>query len=148
MTADDDMLLHTGLQVPARLVAKVATWPRDDLTPGWLTALPSAVEAMCARWRIELDAEILGSSITLVLGGQSAALGPVVVKASPIAAEFRAETTALELAAAANVARLYDADLVHDILVMERIVPGTQLREVSMPDDEATRLAATTVSTL
>lgn len=148
MTANDEIKLHTGLTVPPELVTKIAAWPRHDVTPGWLATLPAAVEEMCARWGIALEPVSMDSSITLVLRGHSAELGPVVIKSSPLADEFRAEATALDLAAAANVARLYDVDVARSIMVMEQIVPGTQLRQIPMPDEEATRLAATSVATL
>lgn len=148
MPTPDDITLHTGLAVPPQLVAKVAAWPRNDVTPGWLTTLPRAVAEMCARWDIELEPVIMESFITLVLRGHSETLGPVIIKSSPIAAEFRAEATALDLAAAANVARLYDVDFARSIMVMERIMPGTQLCDVPMPDDDATLLAANAVATM
>lgn len=149
MTSHDTITLHTGLPVPPELVARISAWPReDDVTLGWLTALPSAIEAMCDRWEIELEPLVHESMITLVLAGHSATLGPVIVKASPIANEFRSEATALELAAAPNVARLYDVDFAHGVMAMERIMPGTQLRQVPMEDDDATRLAAATVMTI
>jgi streptomycin 6-kinase len=52
------------------------------------------------------------------------------------------------LAAGANVARLYDVDFARSAMVIERIVPGTQLRHVAMTDEDATRLAAETVATM
>lgn len=149
MTVDDEIRLHNGVRVPPALVETIARWPReDDVAQGWLTALPETVRGMCARWSIALDPVVLDSMVTLVLRGRSPELGPVIVKSSPLAGEFRSEATALELAASPNVARVYDVDLDRSIMVMERIVPGTQLREVPMPDEEATRLAARTVPTM
>ena len=75
------------------------------------------------------------------------AVPPVAIKSSPLAEEFRAEATALWLAAGERVARVYDVDLARGVMVLERIVPGTQLREVAMDDEAATRLAAETVAT-
>lgn len=140
--------LHTGWRLPPRLVTNVGKWAQHEVTPGWLAALPATVAELCARWSIELDPVIPDTSITLVLLGHSAALGPVVIKSSPLADEFRAEATALALAAGENVARLYDVDLERSVMVIERIVPGTQLRQVAMTDEDATRLAAGTVATM
>jgi streptomycin 6-kinase len=141
-------MLPNGRQVPHLLVENVGRWKQDDLTPGWLEALPATVADICATWQIELDQVIPETYITLVLLGHSAILGPVVIKSSPLADEFRAEATALKLTASENVARLYDVDLERSVMVIERIVPGTQLREVAMSDDDATRLAAETVATM
>jgi streptomycin 6-kinase len=143
-----EMTLHTGQPLPPQLVTNVGKWSQDELTPGWLTSLPATVEGLCRTWNIELDPDIPETNITLVLLGDSAELGPVVIKSSPLADEFRAEATALRLAAGDNVARLYDVDFDRSVMVIERIVPGTQLRDVAMTDENATRLAAETVATM
>ena len=140
--------LHTGALLPAQLMRNVANWDQDALTPGWLESLPAVVAELCAKWRIELDQVIPETYVTLALLGQSAELGPVVIKSSPLAGEFRAEATALRLAASENVARLYDVDFERSVMVIERIVPGTQLLNVAMTDEDATQLAAETVATL
>jgi streptomycin 6-kinase len=143
-----DMTLHTGQPLPRQLVANVGKWAQDEVTPGWLASLPATVADLCAKWSIELDPVIPETYVTLVLLGRSTALGPVVIKSSPLAGEFRAEATALGLAAGENVARLYDVDFARSAMVIERIVPGTQLLHVAMTDEDATRLAAQTVATI
>jgi streptomycin 6-kinase len=142
------LTLHTGISIPQRLVRNVGNWPQDELTPDWLASLPKTVASLCAQWTIDLDPVIPETDITLVLLGHSAELGPVAIKSSPLADEFRAEATALELAASENVARVHDVDFERSVMVIERIVPGTQLRQVEMTDDDATRLAAETVATM
>lgn len=144
---DEGITLHTGIPIPPQLIANVSKWAEHELSPGWLASLPDSVAALCAKWSIELDTVIPETYMTLVLLGQSAKLGPVVIKSSPLTDEFRAEVTALELAAGDNVVRLYDVDLTRSIMLCERIKPGTQLQDVPMSDEEATRLAAETVRT-
>lgn len=143
----EETTLHTGMPVPPQLITNVSNWAERELTPGWLTSLPSTIALLCAKWSIELDPVIPDTYMTLVLLGHSAELGPVVIKSSPLADEFRAEETALELAASDNVSRLYDVDFERSAMVIEQIVPGTQLRYVAMTDEDATRLAAETVAT-
>lgn len=138
-------VLHTGIPVPHQLITNVGTWPQHELTPGWLSSLPATVEQLCTEWRIDLDCEIPETYMTLVLLGHSDELGPVVIKSSPLPGEFRAEATALELAAGENVSRVYDVDFDRSAMVVERVMPGTQLRNVPMADEGATRLAAETV---
>ena len=77
-----------------------------------------------------------------MLLGHSVELGPVVIKSSPLADEFRAEATALSVVAGETVSRLYDVYFRRSVMVTERIVPGTQLRHVPMSDERATHLAA------
>lgn len=149
MTVRGEIRLHNGVLVPPALVETIATWPRaDDVAAGWLTGLPESVRETCVRWNIALDPVVLKSMVTLVLRGTSPELGPVIVKSSPLTDEFRSEAAALALAASPNVARVYDVELARSIMVMERIVPGTQLRDVPMPDEEATRLAVREVATM
>ncbi len=146
--SDDKPRLHTGTPIPHRLVTNVRNLARDDVTARWLESLPETVADLCDRWEITLDPIIPDTFITLVLLAHSAQLGPVVIKSSPLADEFRAEATALGLAAGENVARQYDVDLDRSVMVIERIVPGTQLRDVEMSDPAATRLATETVATM
>ena len=145
---NDEPRLHTGVAVPPQLMANIGAWTKGPVTPGWLGSLPATVAALCRRWDIELDPVIPETYMTLVLLGHSSVLGPVVIKGSPLADEFRAEATALRLAAGERVARLHDVDVDGGAMVLERIVPGTQLRQVAMPDEAATRLAAETVATM
>jgi streptomycin 6-kinase len=141
-----NLVLHTGVPIPRRLIEAVTRWDQAEITPGWLESLPGMVAELCAEWEIELEPVVPESYVTLVLLGRSTALGPVVIKSSPLAEEFRAETAALQLAAGERVARVYDVDFARSVMVQERIVPGTQLRDAEMSDDDATRLAAELVT--
>lgn len=145
--SNQGITLHTGVPVPVFLATNVRNWVQHDITPGWLESLPATVAHMCAKWDITLDPIIPDSSITLVLLGHSAELGPVVIKSLPLAEEFRAEATALDLAASNYVSRLYDVDFERSVMVVERIVPGTQLLDVNprtrmLPDWRRRRCAA------
>jgi streptomycin 6-kinase len=143
------MRLHTGQPLPPQLVETVRGWNQQQVTPGWLDEIPLTIAELCEKWKIELDHLVPDTYVTLVVLGHSAVLGPVVIKSSALADEFRAEATALQLAAGENVVQLFDLDLDLDrsVMVIERIVPGTQLREAPLSDDDATRLAAETVAT-
>ncbi len=129
------------------MVETVSNWDRRQVTPGWLDQIPATIADLCTKWTIELDYVIPDTYVTLVALGRSDTLGPVVIKSSALADEFLTEATALKLAASENVARLYDLDLERSAMVIERIVPGIQIRDVAMSDDDATRLAAETVAT-
>jgi aminoglycoside/hydroxyurea antibiotic resistance kinase len=141
------MLLHTGQPLPQQMVETVRRWDRRHSTPGWLDEVPTTIADLCTKWTIELDHVVPDTYVTLVALGHSDVLGPVVVKSSALADEFLAEATALNLGAGENVARVYDLDVERSAMVIERIVPGTQLRDAALSDDDATRLAAETVAT-
>ena len=134
--------LHTGLIVPERVSTNFNAFADQDVIPTWLASLPAVIEALCATWQIALEPTIADTWMTAVLFGTSPALGPVVIKSSPNAVDFVAQARAFEISAGDHVPRLYDRDFAHGTMVMERIVPGTELRHVAMDDDVATRIAA------
>ncbi len=143
------MRLHTGQALPEQLIETVRGWDQRQVTPRWLDEIPRTIADLCRKWEITVDALVPDTYVTLVVLGHSPVLGPVAIKSSALADEFLAEVTALELAAGAQVVRVFERDLARSVLVMERIVPGTQLRdavfadgEAALSDDEATRLAA------
>src|SRR6266508_6945908 len=142
-----EIKLHTGLVVPERVITTFNAFAHQDVTPTWLSSLPMVIEALCAKWQIELESIIGDTWITVVLFGSSPDLGPVVMKSSPNAVDVVAQARAFEIGAGDNVPRLYDLDLAHGTMVMERIVPGTALRHVAMDDDVATRIGAETLRT-
>ena len=142
-----EIKLHTGLAVPERVITTFNEFAHQDFAPNWLSSLPRVIEAVCAKWQIALEPIIGDTRITVVLFGTSPDLGPVVIKSSPHAAGFVAQARAVEIGAGDNVPRLYDVDLEHCTMVMERIVPGTELRHVELDDDVSTRIAAEALRT-
>ena len=148
MTQPSELLLPGNIAIPSVLVNNISTWDEPDaISTGWLDRLPGNVAAMCEKWQITLHPVVPHSSITLVVLGDSPVLGPVVIKSSPLAGEFRSEATALRVAGGGNVSKLYDVDFDQSIMVVEQIVPGTPLKHFGMDDEIATRLAAETVQT-
>jgi streptomycin 6-kinase len=142
-----EIKLHTGLAVPERVITTFNEFAHQDFAPNWLSSLPRVIEAVCAKWQIALEPIIGDTRITVVLFGTSPELGPVVIKSSPHAAGFVAQARAVEIGAGDNVPRLYDVDLEHCTMVMERIVPGTELRHVEPDDDVSTRIGAEALRT-
>ena len=142
-----EIKLHTGLAVPERVITTFNEFAHQDFAPNWLSSLPRVIEAVCAKWQIALEPIIGDTRITVVLFGTSPDLGPVVIKSSPHATGFVAQARAVEIGAGDNVPRLYDVDLEHCTMVMERIVPGTELRHVELDDDVSTRIAAEALRT-
>jgi streptomycin 6-kinase len=137
--------LHNGLSVPERVISKVNESHQPGLTPSWLTSLPTVIETICVKWEIELELMAADTYMTLVVFGQSTALGAVVIKSSPASADLLAQVRALEIGSGANLPRIYDVDYDQSVIVMERIVPGTELRHAGMDDETSTRLAAETL---
>jgi len=142
-----EIKFHTGLVVPARVVTTFSEFAHQDFTPNWLSSLPAVIEALCAKWQIELEPTIADTWMSVVLFGISPDLGPVVMKSSPNTIDFVAQARAFEIGAGDSIPRLYDLDFEHGTMIMERIVPGTELRQVAMDDDVSTRIAAETLRT-
>lgn len=140
-----EIKFHTGLVVPERVITNINELAHQDFTPNWLSSLPTVIEALCTKWQIELEPFIADTWITVVLFGISPVLGPVVIKSSPNAVDVVAQARAFEIGAGHNVPCLYDLDLEHGTMVMERIVPGTELRYIEMDDDVSTRIGAETL---
>lgn len=142
-----EIKLHTGLIVPERIISNFNAFAHQDFIPNWLTSLPTVIEALCVKWQIKLEPTIADTWMTVVLFGTSPALGPVVMKSSPNTIDVVAQARAFEIGVGNTIPRLYDLDLAHGVMVMERIVPGTELRHVAMDDDVATRIGAETLRT-
>jgi streptomycin 6-kinase len=134
--------LHNGVAIPNRVTKIVGESLLPGLAPGWLSSLPAVIEDVCTRRQIELEPVVADTFTTLVVFGTSRELGPVVIKSSAASADFVAQARALQIGAGASLPRLYEVDLERSVMVMERIVPGTELRHVAMDDEESTRLAA------
>jgi streptomycin 6-kinase len=146
-TTVTEIKLHTGLIVPERVITTINAFVHQDFTPNWLSSLPTFIEALCTKWQIALEPRIADTWMTVVVFGTSPELGPVVIKSSPNVVDFVAQARAFEIGAGDHVPRLYDLDLAHCTMVIERIVPGTELRYVAMDDDVAARIAAETLRT-
>ena len=140
-----EIKLHTGLVVPERVITNINEFAHQDFIPNWLASLPTVIEALCVKWQIELEPTIADTWINVVLFGTSPDLGPVVMKSLPNTIDFVAQARAFQIGVGDTVPRLYDLDIEHGVMLMERIVPGTELRHVEMDDDVSTRIAAETL---
>jgi len=73
---------------------------------------------------------------------------PVVVKLEPDASARDAEVRALRHWDGRGAVRVLDVDEAHGAIVLERLVPGTSLREETVHDPEAAEIAAGVIRTL
>lgn len=122
------------------------SWPGEHSVE-WLQRLPEAIREWCDRWQVTLDSDMPTINYNLVLFGNSAIHGPVVIKAAPPHEEVRAEVEAVRIAQSPGVVHLYDCDPTISVMLQERILPGTMLRDHfaagQYSDAEATRIAGT-----
>ncbi len=95
----------------------------------WIDALPDRIGLLADRWRLEEITPLAGLSYAWVAFAQSSGR-PVVVKLMVSPAEFRAEVHALLRFPAGVACRLLDRDIDSSGMLLERLIPGTTLREV------------------
>jgi hypothetical protein len=50
-----EIKLHTGLVVPERVITQFNEFSHQEFTPNGLSTLPTVIEALCAKWQIELE---------------------------------------------------------------------------------------------
>ncbi|MEJ7837848.1 MAG: aminoglycoside phosphotransferase family protein [Thermomicrobiales bacterium] len=143
MSSDEKRLLHNGIAIPDHLASTLAQWVnKDEMNLNWLDSLKETVQHFSDRWDITFEQMTPESYVTLVLLGHSSKLGPVAFKSSPMYREFRAEASALRLAGGPDVSRLFDVDFDRCGMVVERIMPGVQLRDAGLADEAATAVFA------
>jgi streptomycin 6-kinase len=107
----------------------------------WLDRLPAILDACAQSWGLTLDPPFPHLSYHYAAPAIGAGGLPVVVKACAPSGEFHKEAAALRVYDGQGAARLLAADHEREVLLLERVEPGTLL--LAMEDDEeATSIAA------
>ncbi len=108
----------------------------------WLDRLPDILAACAAQWDLTLGPPFGNLSWHYVAPARRADGSDVVVKAcSPTAGECLLETAALRFFDGHGAVRLIESDGEREVMVLERLEPGTLLSTVE-DDAEATAIAA------
>lgn len=118
----------------------------------WLNAFPDHLAACVARWGLALDSPYALAyrfSYNYVAPMVLTDGSPAVLKLSVPQGELLHEIAALRAYGGRGAVRLLDADSTIGALLLERVMPGTPLRELARRDDDAaTAHAAQVMSTL
>ncbi|MCO5225418.1 MAG: aminoglycoside phosphotransferase family protein [Thermomicrobiales bacterium] len=137
--------LPNGLIIGSETTAQYL-WGGRETGLQWLAQLPDLLNAICQQHTITLSSEIPEQSMNLVLFGESATRGPVVLKLAPPHEEIASEFAMTMHVAGHGYPQVFGGDIRAAWLLMERVLPGTTLQELAMngaiPDDEATEIAA------
>jgi streptomycin 6-kinase len=108
----------------------------------WLAALPQILAEVAERYQLTLGAPF-DLSYNYVCAATRADGTPVVLKVGPPNAEFNTEVAALRHYDVAGCVQLLEADPKAGIMIMERVLPGVTLHELTRDnDDEATHVIA------
>lgn len=102
-------------------------WWRDG--PEWLDALPELVEEQCRRWGVTVDGAAMHGSNALVVPVVRAG-GGFVLRLTPPGPDVVAQIGALRFWDGRGTVRLIDADADRGVMLLERLSPGTSLRDV------------------
>lgn len=103
----------------------------------WLVELPQRIEACRRRWSIEVQEPFAGLSYNWVAPATAADGAPVVLKLGVPCAELASELAALRAWQGEGAARLIAGDDAAGALLLERVLPGTQLDGIDDRGDEA-----------
>ncbi len=107
----------------------------------WLERLPTILATCEHRWQIRIDAPFAGLSYHYVAPAVDTSGNALVVKALVPTGEFAQEIEALRLFDGHGVAQLLAHDLENEVILLERLQPGTMLSSCE-DDEEATLIIA------
>lgn len=107
----------------------------------WLDRLPAVLAECAQRWNIKIGPPFANLSFHYVAPATRADGTPVVVKACSPTREFKREAEALRLFDGHGMARLLEYDAANEVMVLERLRPGTLLSTLE-DDEQAISLAA------
>ncbi|NJN15333.1 MAG: phosphotransferase [Oscillochloris sp.] len=108
---------------------------------GWLATLPERIATYAERWEVRIGAPFADLSYNLALQATCADGTAAVLKLGVPCAELRTEIAALTLYGGNGAVKLLAADGQGGALLLERLLPGTPLRDLG-DDDAATVIAA------
>ena len=109
----------------------------------WLRALPALVSRLAAQWSLTLERPFPSIAFNYVAPARRADGTACVLKVSRHIADTRYEIAALRLWDSDGAVRLLAAMPEHGALLIERLMPGTELTEIAaVDDDSATGIAA------
>jgi streptomycin 6-kinase len=131
-----------GISIPETMIQRLVNWHGRENLAAWFETMPAKLAAWCETWEITLEQRELPDTVSLVLFGDSARVGPVVIKVGPPNDESRAEIAATRAASGPGMVELLAADPDVSLIMLKRLQPGTMLRDVDLNDEDATRVAA------
>ena len=107
----------------------------------WLDKLPARIAGYERRWAIQVASPFANLSYNYVAPAVRSDGAQVILKLGMPHPELSSEIAALRLYDGRGSARLLEADPEHGALLIERLLPGSMLLDLT-DDDEATRIAA------
>jgi streptomycin 6-kinase len=126
--------------IPARFVRTMIEM-HGDAGQAWLNALPARIADYERRWAVQVGPPFANLSYNYVAPAVRADGSQAILKLGMPHPELSSEIAALHLYGGHGCARLIEAEPQGGALLIERLLPGAMLLDLS-DDDEATRIVA------
>ena len=120
---------------------------REDKGRAWLDRLPALLAACERQWGLNIGVRFPSQSPHYVAPALRADGEALVVKVCAPTGEFVQEAEALRLFAGRGTVQLLSCDPSNEVLLLERLQPGTPL-SCAADDEQATSIAATVMRQL
>lgn len=108
----------------------------QEKAQAWFERLPEILADCARRWQLTILPPVANLSFHYVAPAVRADGTPVMLKASSPTGEFAAEAEAMRLLGGPGMARLLEADTEHEVMLLERLLPGTTLAQLVPEQDE------------
>ena len=102
----------------------------------WLDNLPTILANCAQRWQLTILPPVMNLSFHYVVPAIRSDGTPVIIKASSPTGEFTREARAMQLFDGPGTARLLEIDDEHEVMLLERLLPGTPLATLVPEQDE------------
>ncbi len=108
----------------------------QEKAKAWMERLPAILASCAERWQLTILPPVENLSFHYVTTAVRADGTPVIIKASSPTGEFAKEAEALRLFHGERMARLLEIDAEHEVMLLERLMPGTVLAQLVPEEDE------------
>ena len=115
----------------------------------WFARLPTILASCAERWQLTMLPPFENLSFHYVAPAERADGTPVILKTCSLTDEFEHGVAALRVFNGRGMARLLDVDEEQEVLLLERLTPGTLLSQlVPEQDEQATAILASVMRQL
>jgi streptomycin 6-kinase len=114
----------------------------------WLDRLPEILAHCSKQWGIAIDEPFQSLTYNYVAPAMRRDGTRTIIKVSPPEGEFAIQSAALRLFDGHGITRLLECDDENSVMLLERLLPGTTLRETEEDDERATSIATSVMKQL
>jgi streptomycin 6-kinase len=135
--------------IPTDFARKMHECHGQEKASAWLTKLPTILARCAEHWQLTIFSPFPNLSYHYAAPAEHTNGTPVVIKACSPTGEFSEEVEALRLFQDRGMVRLLEVDMEYEVILLERLLPGTLLTPlVPEQDERATSILATVMKRL